>query len=154
MMGIQWEAGPPGAYTLAAIEREVDYGKLPQWRREALEWVRSQVDGGTLKGEVPDLNYRGDRVELELFVELEARLEDTKHFIPERLHHVRGPAGRQPPLAMPRNINSPGGLATDDRVGVERSNGAVYQVAEASPSADSAARRAKFQKADSDDKGR
>ncbi len=28
------EAGPPGAYTLEAIEREVDYGKLPPWRRE------------------------------------------------------------------------------------------------------------------------
>jgi hypothetical protein len=104
MMGIAAEAGPPGAYTLAAIEREVDYGKLPAWRREALEWVRSQIDGGELDGEIPDSSYPGDRADLALFVELEARIEDPEHFSPARTRHAGDQAGRQPPPATPGEI--------------------------------------------------
>jgi hypothetical protein len=80
MMGIAWEAGSPGAYTLAAIQREVDYGKLPSWRREALETVRSQLDGGELDGEIPDPSYIGDRVDLALRLDQEARIEQPEHF--------------------------------------------------------------------------
>jgi hypothetical protein len=42
------------AHTLTVIEREVDYGKLPPWRRESLE-------RGELGGENPAPAYQGDR---------------------------------------------------------------------------------------------
>ena len=41
IVGLAQHEGPPGAYAVAAIEREVDYGKLPPWRREALEGLRA-----------------------------------------------------------------------------------------------------------------
>jgi hypothetical protein len=73
------EAGPPGAYTLAAIEREVDYGKLPPWRRDGLERLRDRLDRGEFDGENPNPSYQGDRAELALrLTELEARVAGDK----------------------------------------------------------------------------
>ena len=75
------EAGPPGTYVLAAIERDVDYGKLPSWRRGALEGLRAGLNRGELDGENPNPAYQGDRAELALrLAELEARVEDGKQF--------------------------------------------------------------------------
>jgi hypothetical protein len=80
MVGIAAEVGPPGAYALAAIEREVDYDKLPPWRRDLLEDVRTRIDRGELGGENPSPAYQGDRAEDALrMAELEARIEDFKH---------------------------------------------------------------------------
>ena len=73
------DAGPPGAYTLSAIEREVDYGKLPPWRRDGLERLRDRLDRGELDGEYPNPSYQGDRAELALrLTELEARVASDK----------------------------------------------------------------------------
>lgn len=73
------EAGPPGVYTLEVIEREVDYGRLPPWRREALEDLRARLDRGELDGENPNPRYQGDRTELALrLTELGARVEDAR----------------------------------------------------------------------------
>ena len=60
--GIVWTAlsvslkGPavPGADTLAAIEREIDYGGLPPLQREMLLDVRAKVDAGALSGPEAD----------------------------------------------------------------------------------------------------
>jgi hypothetical protein len=72
-------AGPPGAYTLEAIFREVDRSKLPPWRREALDGLRDRLGHGELGGENPNPLYQGDRAELALrFAELEVRIEDFK----------------------------------------------------------------------------
>jgi hypothetical protein len=43
LVNLAVEAGPPGAYTLAAIEREVDYDRLPPWRRDGLERLRERL---------------------------------------------------------------------------------------------------------------
>lgn len=73
------EAGPPGAYTLEVIEREVDYGRLPPWRREAMEDLRARLDRGELDGENPNPRYQGDRAERAMrLAELGARVEDAK----------------------------------------------------------------------------
>lgn len=74
------EAGPPGAYALEAIAREVDPARLPVWRREALAGLLDQLNRGALDGENPNPGYQGDRAEFALRLsELEARLEDFKH---------------------------------------------------------------------------
>ena len=74
-------AGPPGEYTLAAIEREVDYAKLPSWRRTALEAMRDRVDRQELHGEHPNPGFLCDRVDYALRItELEARIEDARQF--------------------------------------------------------------------------
>ena len=79
IVDVAQEAGPPGAYTLATIEREVDYDRLPPWRRQALEGLRARLDRGELNGENPDPSYQGDRAELALrLAELEARVEEDK----------------------------------------------------------------------------
>jgi hypothetical protein len=60
--GIVWTAlsvslkGPAvqGADTLAAIEREIDYGGLPPLQREMLLDVRAKVDAGALSGPEAD----------------------------------------------------------------------------------------------------
>ncbi len=79
IVDVAQEAGPPGAYTLRAIEREVDYDRLPPWRREALEGLRARLDRGELDGESPDPSYQGDRAELALrLAELDARVEEDK----------------------------------------------------------------------------
>ena len=79
IVDVAQQAGPPGAYTLAVIEREVDYSKLPPWRREAMEGLRARLDRGELDGENPNPAYRGDRAELALrLAELDARVEEDK----------------------------------------------------------------------------
>ena len=62
---------------MAAIEREVDYGKLPPWQRGPGRPAR--LDAGQLEGDQPrDL---GDRANYALrLAEFEARIEDHKHF--------------------------------------------------------------------------
>jgi hypothetical protein len=80
LVDLAQEAGPPGAYTLSVIEREVDYDRLPPWRREMLEGLRERHDRGEFDGENPNPHYMGDRVNLALrLAELEARIEDYKH---------------------------------------------------------------------------
>jgi hypothetical protein len=74
------ETGPPGAYALEVIAREVDPGRLPDWRREPLRDLLNRVDRGELDGENPNPLYQEDRAGLALrLVELEARIEDLKH---------------------------------------------------------------------------
>jgi hypothetical protein len=58
--------GPPGAYVLETIERQVDYSKLPPWWREPLEEVRRRLDRGELGGDDLYEQGNGDRVELAL----------------------------------------------------------------------------------------
>ena len=72
--------GPPGTHVLAVIEREVDYGKLPAWRRTALEgFAAPGPDAGELEGDHPrDLQDQANYA-LRL-AEYEARVEDYKHF--------------------------------------------------------------------------
>jgi hypothetical protein len=41
---------PPGAYALAAIDREVDAGKLPEWWRRELNDLRAGIDQGRPQG--------------------------------------------------------------------------------------------------------
>jgi hypothetical protein len=79
LIGLAADTGPPGAYTLAAIEREVDYEKLPPSRREALVELRTRITAGALEGENPNPRYLGDRADYELrLTELRARVEDHK----------------------------------------------------------------------------
>jgi hypothetical protein len=85
-------AGPPVTYTLAVIEREVDYEKLSPWRREALEGLRQQLDRGELAGENPNPLYQGDRADLALrMTEFEARVEDCKRLGALDAHGARWP---------------------------------------------------------------
>jgi hypothetical protein len=73
------DMAPPGAYALAAIEREVEYGKLPSWRREALEDLRIVLDRGELDGENRDPGSQSDFALLALRMgEVEARIEEGK----------------------------------------------------------------------------
>jgi hypothetical protein len=73
------EAGAPGAHTLGAIERGVNYGGLSPWRREALQDVRMQHDRGELHGDDAGPVYRGDRVHTALrLAEFKSRIEDYK----------------------------------------------------------------------------
>ena len=79
LVDLAQDAGPPGAYTLEAIYREVDRSKVSPWRREALDGLRDRLDHGELDGENPNPLYQGDRAELALrMAELEARIEDDK----------------------------------------------------------------------------
>lgn len=74
------ETGPPGAYVLEVIAREVDPARLPKWRRKALAGLLDQLNCGALDGENPNPGYQGDRADLALRLsELEARIEDLKH---------------------------------------------------------------------------
>jgi hypothetical protein len=79
LVGLASHDGPPGEHALAAIEREVDYDRLPPWRRQALEGIRARLDAGELEGHhTRDL---WDRANYALrLAELEARVEDYKHF--------------------------------------------------------------------------
>ena len=73
--------GPPGAYVLEAIEREVDYGQLPSWRREALEGLRTRLDRGELSGGTRDPLDLDGHVDVAVrLAELKARIEDEKRF--------------------------------------------------------------------------
>jgi hypothetical protein len=79
IVGQSVETAAPGGYTLAMIEREVDYSGLPPWRREALEGLRDRLDRGEFgggSGDRLDLDGRADAA-LRL-AELEARVEDEK----------------------------------------------------------------------------
>jgi hypothetical protein len=79
IVGLACQESVPGAYALAAIEREVDYDKLSPWRRAALEGLRARLDGGGLECEQPlDTCDRGNYA-LRL-AEFEARVEDYKKF--------------------------------------------------------------------------
>jgi hypothetical protein len=81
LVDLAQEAGPPGMYTLAAIEREVNVAHLPVWRHEALEGLRARADRGELEGENPDPAYQGDRAEAAIrLAELDARIDDYKYF--------------------------------------------------------------------------
>jgi hypothetical protein len=81
LVDLAQEAGPPGGYTLWVVEREVDYEKLPAWRRQALEQLSERFGAGELDGENPNPSYMGDRAEYALrLAEFEARVEDYKHF--------------------------------------------------------------------------
>jgi hypothetical protein len=81
MVDLAQEVSPPGAYALAAIERDVDYDKLPSWRREALEGLRARLEAGELDGENPNPPYQGDRAEYALrLAMLDAGVEDHKRF--------------------------------------------------------------------------
>ena len=69
----------PGARTLEAIEREVDYDALPLWRRKALETIRAWLNAGKLEGS--PRSGDGDRINEELrLAEFLCRVEDMKHF--------------------------------------------------------------------------
>ena len=73
--------GPPGAYVLEAIKREVDYGQLPSWRREALEGLRTRLDRGELSGGTRDPLDLDGHVDVAVrLAELKARIEDEKRF--------------------------------------------------------------------------
>ena len=78
LVGLARHDGPPGAHALGAIEREVDYGQLPAWRREALEGLRAHLDAGTLDGDQPQDTRDRANYALRL-AEFEARVEDYKH---------------------------------------------------------------------------
>jgi hypothetical protein len=71
--------GAPGEHALAAIEREVDYEKLPPWRREVLKGLRSRLDSSELVGD--QANDCEDRANYALrLAEFEAQVEDYKQF--------------------------------------------------------------------------
>ena len=73
------ETGPPGDYALRAIEREVDYGKLSPWRREAMEGLHPKLGRGELDGENPNPSHQDDKAGFGLrLAEFEARVEDNK----------------------------------------------------------------------------
>ena len=75
------EAGPPGAYAVAAIEREVAYDMLPAWRREDLVSLRYRLDAGDFDYEIPDRASHDDPGGRALRqIELKARIEDNKRF--------------------------------------------------------------------------
>jgi hypothetical protein len=79
LAGMAADMGPPGRYTLGVIEREVEYGALPPWRREALVELRTRSSAGELDGENPNPLDLGDRADYELrLTELKARVEDHK----------------------------------------------------------------------------
>lgn len=77
LVGLAEQEHPPGTYALAAIEREVDYSRLPEGRRAAFEGLRARIDAGELEGPQPrDL---GDRANYALrLAEFEQRVEDYK----------------------------------------------------------------------------
>jgi hypothetical protein len=73
------EAGPPGAYVVAVIGREVDAERLPPWRRDMLEELRERLDAGLLAGENPNPTFQDDRALTALrLTELECRIEDDR----------------------------------------------------------------------------
>lgn len=77
IVGLAWQEGPAGAHALATIEREVDYGRLPPWRRAALEGLRARLDRGELAGD--QLDDLRDRANYALrLAEFESRVEDCK----------------------------------------------------------------------------
>ena len=76
IVGLSAETAAPGGYTLAVIEREVDYAGLPPWRREALEGLRARLDRGDAGHDPLDLDGSAD-LALRL-AELEARVEDDR----------------------------------------------------------------------------
>ena len=73
------EAGPPGDYALRAIEREVDYGKLSLWRREAMEGLHAEARTGRARWREPEPFPAGDNAGFALrLAEFEARVGDSK----------------------------------------------------------------------------
>jgi hypothetical protein len=79
IVGLAQQNGPPGAHALAAIEREVGYGRLSPWRREALEGLRLRLDSGELEGRQPRDTHDRAHYALRL-AEFESTVEDYKHF--------------------------------------------------------------------------
>jgi hypothetical protein len=77
LVGLARRERPPGAYSLAAIEREVEYDRLPAGRRAALEGLRSRIDAGELEGHQPRDLGDGANYALRL-AEFEQRVEDYK----------------------------------------------------------------------------
>jgi hypothetical protein len=79
IIGMAAETAAPGGYTLDVIAREVDPGRLPEWRREPLRDLMSRLDRGEFGGEGRDRLDPDGRVDAALrLAELEARVEDEK----------------------------------------------------------------------------
>jgi hypothetical protein len=85
-------AGPPVDYTLSVIEREVDTGKLPAWRRKALDDMRRRIDAGEFADDDRNSRSHDDRAGLALYLsEFRARVEDEKRLGALDYHGARHP---------------------------------------------------------------
>jgi hypothetical protein len=85
-------AGPPVDYILSVIEREVDTGKLPPWRKKALEGLRLRIDADEFAGDDRNPRLESECAELALrLAEFEARVGDEKRLGALDNHGARHP---------------------------------------------------------------